>query len=359
MLSGTWGNKIELSIFGESHGKAIGIVINGIKPGFEIDMDKIEKEMERRAPGRNKMSTQRKEGDKPKILSGIFERKTTGAPISMIIENSDTRSKDYSKLKDLMRPGHADYAGNIRYGGFNDYRGGGHFSGRITAPLVFAGALAKQVLEEKGIRIGAHISSVGKVKDSDFNRVNISEDLLDSLLKKELPLIEDEKIEEVKKEIEKVRLKGNSIGGTIECAAIGVKAGIGSPFFDSLESKIASLAFSVPAVKGIEFGLGFEISEITGAEANDEYYIENEEIKAYSNNNGGITGGISNGMPITYKVAIKPTPSISTEQRTVNISTKENEKLVIEGRHDPCIVQRAVVVIEAIAAIAILEAMES
>lgn len=358
-MSGTWGNKIELSIFGESHGKAIGIVINGIKPGFEIDMDKIEKEMERRAPGRNKMSTQRKEGDKPKILSGIFEGKTTGAPISMIIENSDTRSKDYSKLKDLMRPGHADYAGNIRYGGFNDYRGGGHFSGRITAPLVFAGALAKQLLEEKGIKIGAHISSVGKVKDNSFNRVNISESLLDSLLKKELPLIKDEKIEEVKEEIEKVRLKGNSIGGTIECVIIGVKAGVGSPFFDSLESKIASLAFSVPAVKGIEFGLGFEISEMTGAEANDEYYIENGEIKAYSNNNGGITGGISNGMPITYKVAIKPTPSISIEQRTVNISTMENEKLVIEGRHDPCIVQRAVVVIEAIAAIAMLEAIES
>lgn len=358
-MSGTWGNKIELSIFGESHGKAIGIVINGIKPGFEIDMDKIEKEMERRAPGRNKMSTQRKEGDKPKILSGIFEGKTTGAPISMIIENSDTRSKDYSKLKDLMRPGHADYAGNRRYGGFNDYRGGGHFSGRITAPLVFAGALAKQLLEEKGIKIGAHISSVGKVKDDSFNRINISESLLENLLKKELPLIKDEKIEEVKEEIEKVRLKGNSIGGTIECAIIGVKAGIGSPFFDSLESKIASLAFSVPAVKGIEFGLGFEISEMTGAEANDEYYVENGEIKAYSNNNGGITGGISNGMPITYKVAIKPTPSISIEQRTVNISTMENEKLVIEGRHDPCIVQRAVVVIEAIAAIAILEAIES
>lgn len=358
-MSGTWGNKIELSIFGESHGKAIGIVINGIKPGFEIDMDKIEKEMERRAPGRNKMSTQRKEGDKPKILSGIFEGKTTGVPISMIIENSDTRSKDYSKLKDLMRPGHADYAGSVRYGGFNDYRGGGHFSGRITAPLVFAGALAKQLLEEKGIKIGAHISSVGKVKDDSFNRVNISESLLDSLLKKELPLIKDEKIEEVKEEIEKVRLKGNSIGGTIECAIIGVKAGVGSPFFDSLESKIASLAFSVPAVKGIEFGLGFEISEMTGAEANDEYYIENGEIKAYSNNNGGITGGISNGMPITYKVAIKPTPSISIEQRTVNISTMENEKLVIEGRHDPCIVQRAVVVIEAIAAIAMLEAIES
>lgn len=358
-MSGTWGNKIELSIFGESHGKAIGIVINGIKPGFEIDMDKIEKEMERRAPGRNKMSTQRKEGDKPKILSGIFEGKTTGAPISMIIENSDTRSKDYSKLKDLMRPGHADYAGNRRYGGFNDYRGGGHFSGRITAPLVFAGALAKQLLEEKGIKIGAHISSVGKVKDDSFNRINISESLLENLLKKELPFIKDEKIEEVKEEIEKVRLKGNSIGGTIECAIIGVKAGIGSPFFDSLESKIASLAFSVPAVKGIEFGLGFEISEMTGAEANDEYYVENGEIKAYSNNNGGITGGISNGMPITYKVAIKPTPSISIEQRTVNISTMENEKLVIKGRHDPCIVQRAVVVIEAIAAIAILEAIES
>lgn len=356
-MSGTWGNKIELSIFGESHGTAIGIVINGIEPGFEINMDEISVDMERRAPGRNKMSTQRKEGDKPKILSGIFEGKTTGAPISMIIENSDTRSKDYSKTKDLMRPGHADYTGYARYKGFNDYRGGGHFSGRITAPLVFAGALAKQILKQKGIKIGAHIGSVGKVKDYSFDRVNLSEDTLNDLLEKELPLLDNSKIEEVKSEIEKARNNGDSVGGTIETAIIGLQAGVGSPFFDSLESRIASLAFSVPAVKGIEFGLGFDMAEIHGSESNDEYYIEEGKIKAYSNNNGGVTGGISNGMPVVYKVAIKPTPSISIEQRTVNIKTLKNEKLVIEGRHDPCIVQRAVVVIEAIGAIAILDAM--
>lgn len=355
MLSGTWGNNLELSIFGESHGAAIGIVINGIKAGFEINMDKIEQDMERRAPGRNKMSTARKEGDKPKILSGLFEGKTTGAPITMIIENSDTRSKDYSKTKDLMRPGHADYSGFIKYEGFNDYRGGGHFSGRITAPLVFAGALAKQILEEQGIKIGAHIASVGKVKDLSFDKVNLSSEDLEALLKKELPLIDNDKIGLVKEEIEKTRLDNNSIGGTIECGVVGLKAGIGEPFFDSLESKIASLAFSVPAVKGIEFGRGFEFTEILGSEANDQYHIENNEVKTLTNNNGGIIGGISNGMPLTFKVAIKPTPSISRKQKTVDIKTMEEKEIEIVGRHDPCIVQRAVVVIEAIAAIGILE----
>ncbi|MGL5616988.1 MAG: chorismate synthase [Sarcina sp.] len=354
-MSGTWGNNLELSIFGESHGTAIGIVINGIKAGFEINMDKIEQDMERRAPGRNKMSTARKEGDKPKILSGVFEGKTTGAPITMIIENSDTRSKDYSKTKDLMRPGHADYSGFVKYEGFNDYRGGGHFSGRITAPLVFVGALAKQILEQDGIKIGAHIASVGKVKDLSFDKVNLSNEDLEALLNKELPLIDDNKIILVKEEIEKARLDNNSIGGTIECGVVGLKAGVGEPFFDSLESKIASLAFSVPAVKGIEFGMGFEFTEIFGSEANDQYHIENNEVKTLTNNNGGIIGGISNGMPLTFKVAIKPTPSISKKQKTIDIKTMEEKEIEIVGRHDPCIVQRAVVVIEAIAAIGILE----
>ncbi|MGL5634102.1 MAG: chorismate synthase [Sarcina sp.] len=354
-MSGTWGNNIELSIFGESHGKAIGIVINGIKAGTKIDMEKVELELERRAPGRDKLSTARKEADKPIILSGIFEGIATGTPITMMIENSDTRSRDYSKTKDLMRPGHADYSGFVRYNGFNDYRGGGHFSGRITAPLVFAGAIAKQVLESKGIFIGAHIKSVESIEDSYFDTVSLDKVIFENLLKKELPVLDDSKIESIKDAIMTAKKEADSVGGVIETAVIGLEAGVGSPFFDSVESKIASLAFSVPAVKGIEFGMGFNVTKVRGSKANDEYYIQDKKIKAYSNNNGGIIGGITNGMPVIYRVAIKPTASISKEQRTINIANMENETIRIEGRHDPCIVQRAVVVIEAITAIAILE----
>ena len=354
-MSGTWGNNIEISIFGESHGKAIGVVLNGIKAGTPIDMDKIEIEMQRRAPGKDKLSTPRKEADKPVILSGIFEGKATGTPITMMIENSDTRSRDYSKTKNLLRPSHADYSGFVKYNGFNDYRGGGHFSGRITAPIVFVGAIAKQILEQKGIRVGSHIKSVENIEDNSFDFVNLNVETLDSLLEKELPVLNDEKIEEIKETIMSARKDIDSVGGVIETGIIGLGAGVGSPFFDSLESKIASLAFSVPAVKGIEFGMGFDIAKSRGSVANDEYYIENGQIKTYSNNNGGIIGGISNGMPVIHRVAIKPTASISREQRTVNIETMQNEIIKIEGRHDPCIVQRAVVVIEAISAIAVLE----
>lgn len=356
-MSGVWGNNIHLSIFGESHGDGIGIVIDGLKPGFLIDMDKIERDMKRRAPGKDKLSTQRKEDDKPEILSGIFNGKTTGAPITMVIKNSDTRSKDYSKIKYLMRPGHGDFPGNIKYKGFNDYRGGGHFSGRITAPIVFAGALAKQILEEKDIFIGSHIKQVGKIKDKSFDFINLNKEIFEALLAKELPVIEDEKIKKIKDEILDVQREGDSIGGIVECGIVGVNPGIGEPFFDSLESTIAQLAFSIPAVKGIEFGIGFEFSNIKGSEANDEYYLENGMVRTYTNNNGGITGGITNGMPVVFRVVIKPTPSIAKEQRTININTLENDTLKINGRHDPCIVQRVLVVIEAITAIAVLELM--
>ncbi len=354
-MSGNFGKKINLSIFGESHGKAIGIVINGIDPGIKIDLEKIEKDMARRAPGKNSLSTQRKEGDSFEILSGFFEGYTTGTPLSIIIRNNDTKSKDYSKIKDLVRPSHGDFSGFVKYNGFNDYRGGGHFSGRITAPLVFAGALAKQILESRGIYVGAHIQRVGEVTDSEFDKVNLNKDILDSILDKELPLLNEEKIDDIKQEILTARKNGDSIGGAIECGIVGIKPGVGSPFFDSLESTIAHLAFSVPAVKGIEFGLGFDFAKENGSKVNDEYHIENGEVKTYTNNNGGIVGGITNGMPVIFKVAIKPTPSISKEQRTVNIKTMKEEILKVEGRHDPCIVQRAVVVIEAIAAIAVLE----
>ena len=358
-MSGMWGSKIKLSIFGESHGNAIGITIDGLPAGFSIDMDKIMMEMARRAPGKSSLSTPRKESDIPEILSGYFEGKTTGTPLCAIIRNSNTKSKDYSKLKDVMRPGHADYTGAVRYKGFNDYRGGGHFSGRITAPLVFAGAICKQILEVKGIIVSAHINSIGKIKDCSFLESDISDELLNSFKEKELPLINTKLEDEMRQEILRARSSGDSIGGTIECAILGVSPGIGDPFFDSVESTLAHLMFSVPAVKGIEFGKGFDISKMRGSEANDEYYLENGNIKTKTNNNGGILGGITNGMPIIFNVAIKPTASIFKEQNTVNIATMEETTLCIEGRHDPCIVQRALPVIEAVAAIGITELMNS
>lgn len=350
-MSGMWGNKLKISIFGESHGAGIGITIDGLPSGVKIDMEEVLKEMARRAPGKSRLSTARKEGDKPEILSGFFEGKTTGTPLCAVIRNSDQHSKDYGKLKDLMRPGHADYPGYIRYKGFNDYRGGGHFSGRITAPLVFAGAVCKQILTSRGINIGAHVKSIGQVYDKGFAEVELTKELLDSLKVNELPLLCPEKEELMRNTILEARSDCDSVGGTIECTVIGINAGIGNPFFDSVESTLAHLMFSVPAVKGIEFGRGFEMSELRGSECNDEYYYDGDEVKTYTNNNGGITGGITNGMPILFKVGIKPTPSIAKKQRTIDIAEKKDSELVIEGRHDPCIVQRAVPVIEAVTAI--------
>ena len=352
-MGATWGNKIKVSIFGESHGKAVGINIDGLPSGFEIDMDKVLFEMDRRAPGKNNLSTARKEEDLPEILSGYFEGRTTGTPLSAVIYNKDTRSKDYAKTKDYLRPGHADYTGLMRYDGFNDYRGGGHFSGRLTAPLVFAGAICKQILESKGIKIVSHISSIKDVKDEDFNSCNFGEEV-EELKSLEIPLNNRSLEEKIRHTILQAKYDGDSVGGKIECMVYGIKAGVGNPFFDSVESTLSHLMFSVPAVKGIEFGLGFDMTEMFGSEVNDEYYLDNEEIKTRTNNNGGILGGITNGMPITFKVAIKPTASIAKVQNTVDINKREEVSFRVEGRHDPCIVLRAVPVIEAVTAIGIL-----
>ena len=354
-MSGVWGNKIKYSIFGESHGKAIGITIDGLQSGIEIDLDEVNKEMRRRAPGRNKLSTARAEKDEFEILSGIFNGKTTGTPICAIIRNSDKHSKDYEKTKNLMRPGHADYTGFVKYDGFNDYRGGGHFSGRLTAPIVFAGAIAKQVLAKRNILVGSHIKSIGNIEEEYFNPIDIKEDTLKTLKNKEFATIDDSKGKLMQEEILKAKEDMNSVGGIIECAILNLPSGIGSPFFGSVESVLSSLVFSVPAVKGVEFGAGFNISKMRGNEANDEFYMYGENIKTYTNNNGGILGGITSGMPVIFRTAFKPTPSIAKEQRTINIETRENTTIKIEGRHDPCIVQRAIPVIEAVAAMGILE----
>ncbi|MCY6485008.1 chorismate synthase [Clostridium aestuarii] len=358
-MSGVWGNNIKLSIFGESHGKGIGITIDGLKPGIEINLEDINKEMKRRAPGKNKLSTPRKEKDEFEILSGYFNNKTTGTPLCAFIKNSNQHSKDYEKTKNFMRPGHADYTGKIRYDGFNDYRGGGHFSGRLTAPLVFAGAVAKQILKKKGIIIGSHIKSIGNIEEGYFDEVNINQQILEELKNKEFAVMDDKKGLEMQKKILRAKENMDSVGGVIECAVLDLPQGIGSPFFYSIESVLSHLLFSVPAVKGVEFGAGFNIAQMKGSEANDEFYIENNNVKTYTNNNGGILGGITNGMPLIFRAAFKPTPSIGKSQRTINVETNENTTIEVEGRHDPCIVQRAVPVVEAVAAIGILECIES
>lgn len=354
-MSSTWGSNIKLSLFGESHGDAIGVTIDGLPAGISLDLEAINFEMRRRAPGANKLSTTRVEKDEFKILSGYFKGKTTGTPLCMVIENTNTRSRDYDKTKDLMRPGHADFTGLKRYLGNNDYRGGGHFSGRLTAPICFAGAIAKQILGEQGIRLGSHIKSIGHIEDRPFNKVDISSELLESLKHKKIPTIQEEQAIQMEKLILEAKEDSDSVGGVVEVAVLNVMPGLGSPFFDSIESKISQMAFSVPGVKAIEFGQGFAISKMKGSDANDEFYIEDGVVKTYTNNNGGVLGGISNGMPIIFRVALKPTPSIGKKQRTIDIKKCEDTEISISGRHDPCIVIRALPVLEAITALAILD----
>ncbi len=354
-MSCNFGSKIKLTIFGQSHSQAIGCVLDGIPAGIKLDIERIEAFMARRAPGKNKISTARKETDKPNIISGLVDGVTCGAPICAIIENSDTRSGDYSKLRTLPRPAHSDYAAFMKHNGFNDIRGGGNFSGRMTAPLCFAGAICIQLLESQGIHIGAHIASIANINDRRFDPVSISKEEMDSVKAKELPVINDEKGKEMVAAIGEARSEGDSVGGTVECAVIGMPAGIGDPIFDGIENKISSIIFGIPAVKGIEFGSGFEGSKLRGSENNDEFISDNGEIRTKTNNHGGILGGISSGMPIIFRCAFKPTPSIAKEQQTVNIMTGESEALVIGGRHDPCIVQRAVPCVEAAAAVAIAD----
>lgn len=355
-MSSTIGENIKISVFGESHGKAIGVVIDGLPSGHTLDMDMILKEMKRRAPGNDKTATPRKEADTPEILSGIVDNTLTGAPLCAIIYNNNTKSKDYSNIKKCPRPGHSDYPAFVKYNGFNDIAGGGHFSGRITAPIVFAGAVCKQLLLEKGIKVTAHINSIGSVYDESFDPCCITDETVEQLLNSNFPLLNTSKEEEMRKVVTDASMDKDSVGGTIECAVTGIKAGMGYPMFDGIEGKIAKAVFGIPAMKGIEFGKGFGLCEMRGSESNDNfYYDENGNVKTRTNNCGGILGGVTNGMPITFKVAVKPTPSIAQKQETINLETKQNDILEIKGRHDPCIVLRAVPVIEAITAVTILD----
>lgn len=344
------------SIFGESHGSAIGVVLEQVPPGLVLDREAISKEMARRAPGKSPLSTARKEADVPEILSGVFDGKTTGTPLCAIIHNSDHHSKDYAKTRFLARPSHGDYTGFVRYQGCNDYRGGGHFSGRLTAPLVFAGAVAKQLLAQRGITVGAHISQIGTVKDKSFADTQLTPTLFQTLSEKAFPTVDDQAGAAMQAEILQAREELDSIGGAIQCAVLGLPVGVGSPDLGcNVEGVLAQHLFAVPAVKGISFGAGFEFASMRGSQANDPFYMDGGQVKTRTNHSGGVNGGISNGMPVLFQVAIRPTPSIGQEQNTINFSTMEDAKLTIQGRHDPCIVHRAVPVIEAAAALAICE----
>lgn len=356
-MSGVWGNYLKLSLFGESHGRCVGVVINGLQAGIELDLDLISRELGRRMPGKSPHSTPRQEKDEFELMSGFFNNKTTGTPLTCVIWNQDQRSRDYEDSKGIMRPGHADFTARMKYSGFNDYRGGGHFSGRLTAPLVLAGAIAKQILGKKGIVIGSHILSIGNIQEENFDPMQVSDHLLQELVEKGFPVLEQENEILMKDRMQKAKKEEDSIGGIVETAVVGVSAGLGSPFFDSVESKLAHLLFSIPAVKGVEFGAGFKITQMSGSEANDAFAFQEGEIVTLSNHSGGIQGGITNGMPILFRTAFKPTPSIGRVQKTVDLVNKEELEISIKGRHDTCIVPRAVPVVEAVAALALLDLM--
>ena len=318
-MSSFWNRNISISIFGESHGPAIGVVIDNLPPGEYIDLEKLRQFMARRAPKKDGTTTPRGEKDLPQVMSGLLNDRTTGAPLCAFIQNTDTRSKDYGNLARLPRPGHADYTGAMRYRGFNDIRGGGHFSGRLTAPLCFAGAICGQILERRGIYTGAHIAAVHGVYDDAFSRTKVSKEDILSVRAKSFPVLNDAAGEKMREDICNAGKGGESLGGLIECAVINVPAGVGSPMFDGLENTISQLIFGIPAVKGLEFGAGFQVAEMVGSQNNDPFYIDEEgHVKTKTNNHGGILGGISSGMPITLNVAIKPTASIAKPQETVD-----------------------------------------
>ena len=355
-MSSEFGNLLKVSVFGQSHGKAIGVVVDGLPAGEIIDLEELNAFLSRRKPGKSPLSTARKEADAPIFLSGLENGVTCGAPLCAVIENGDQHSSDYSELRDKPRPGHADYTAYVKWRDQADMRGGGHFSGRLTAPLVFAGALCKLYLKKKGVTVGAHIQSIAQIQDTAFDDVAVSADELDALRMQEYPILNPRAQAAMLAAIEDARMDCDSVGGVIECAAVGLPAGLGSPMMDTVESRLSSILFAVPAVKGVEFGVGFGFAEYRGSHANDPMYLDADgRVRTETNNNGGVLGGITSGMPVVFRAVIKPTASIAKRQNTLNLATGKVEPLEIHGRHDPCIVTRAAPVIEAAAAVALTD----
>jgi len=351
-MSSTYGESLKLSIFGQSHGPSIGMTLDGIPAGLPVDFEKLQNFLNRRAPGQNDWSTPRREEDRPEFLAGILDGFTCGAPIAAVIQNKNTRSGDYDNLKDQPRPGHADYTAQIKYGGFQDAAGGGHFSGRLTAPLCIAGGLCKQWLEEMGIRVGASILSIGGIQD-EFEPDPLAPQL--DRIRTDFPVFSAEAGEQMRKKIAEVRSEGDSVGGIIRCYITGLPAGLGEPMFGGVESRIAQIVYGIPAVKSVDFGAGHSAGAMRGSQCNDAYTIVDSQIRTITNHAGGILGGITTGMPVIFQTTIKPTPSIGKLQQSISLKDREVRELMIRGRHDPCIVPRAVPVVEAAAAIAIYD----
>lgn len=353
-MSSEFGKNLRVSVFGESHGPSIGVVVNGFPAGEPVDFEALQHFLARRAPGNSPLTTARKEADLPEFLSGIKENVLTGAPFTAVIRNTNQRSGDYSAFADMPRPSHADYTAWVKWHGSADMRGGGHFSGRLTAPLCIAGGIAKQILERKAVYIGAHLAAVGNAADDRFP-LYPDKKLFDQTAAKTFPVLNDEKGAAMEEQIRSAARDGDSVGGMIECAAAGLPAGLGDPMFDGLESLLSAALFGIPGVKGVSFGSGFGCVKMRGSEHNDPFVIENGEIRTATNDSGGIQGGISNGMPIVFQIAMKPTASIAKPQQTVSLSRKETAELAIQGRHDPCIAMRAVPVVEAVTALVLLD----
>lgn len=350
-MKNTFGSSITVTLFGESHGEYIGAVLDGISPGIKIDYDSISGALAQRRPS-GKISTARVEADEYVLASGVHNGITTGTPLCLLIPNTNKSSKDYAALADTPRPSHADYAAGCKYHGFEDKRGGGHFSGRVTAALVAVGAILRSALLSKGIKIGTHISRIGEVLDRGFECLDKDIDSLNAAL---FPTLSASAEALMKKKIEAAAAEGDSVGGVLECAVVGMPAGVGEPWFDSMESVLSHALFSIPGIKGVEFGLGFGFANATGSGANDQFAMEGDKVVTLSNNNGGINGGITNGMPLIFRCAVKPTPSIFKEQKTVSLCEKKDTTLKIEGRHDPAIIHRARAVVDAVCAIALAD----
>lgn len=356
-MPSVFGENIRVSIFGQSHSEAIGVVVDGLPAGFEVDMDALNAFLARRAPGQGRFTTARKESDLPEFVSGIVDGVTCGAPLCALIRNKDTRSGDYADLRDHPRPSHADYPAYVKFGAAHDIRGGGHFSGRLTAPLCIAGGIALQMLARRGVRVGAHLCSVGDVQDERFDPVTVSERDFERIAANGFPVLDEMAGARMFDAIERARMDADSIGGTIECAATGLPAGLGDALFGGLEGRLSQALFGIPAVKGVEFGSGFDGARMRGSENNDPFVMQEGSVRTLTNNAGGILGGITTGMPLIMRVAIKPTPSIGRAQRSVSLSEGEPYELTIRGRHDPCIAPRAVPVVEAAAALVLLDMM--
>lgn len=353
-MSSEFGNIIRVSVFGQSHGKAIGVVVDGLPAGEEIDGLELQRFLDRRRPGTGPLSTARKETDVPEFLSGLEGGKTCGAPLCAVIKNADQHSKDYGELADKPRPGHADFTAWAKWGGHADMRGGGHFSGRLTAPLCVAGGIAKQILARRGIFVGAHLASVAGICDRPFP-LHPTAALFEEVAAKPFPVLDEAAGERMRAAILEAKNDLDSVGGVIECAAAGLPAGLGEPMFGGVENRLAAALFGIPAVKGVEFGEGFRAAELRGSENNDPFTVEDGEIRAERNRAGGILGGITTGMPLVLRAAVKPTPSIGRPQKTVRLSAMEASELTVHGRHDPCVAHRAVPVAEAVTAAVLLD----